>query len=127
MVAGSKAKQPQVTGDVLRASGAMLLSHLATRPSAVPLGLTPEGRRGPERGFWDCLQARQLTAVDSTTDPQPAVRPVPRSGRAVATYVLKMSNRVPIRNAPSLSQNCSDPQSVDPEVVGRAVRRDRAS
>ena len=30
MVAGSKAKQPQVTGDVLRASGAMLLSHLAT-------------------------------------------------------------------------------------------------
>ena len=40
MVAASKAKPPQVTGDVLRASGSMLLSHLATHPSAVPLGLT---------------------------------------------------------------------------------------
>ena len=40
MIAVSKAKPPQVTGDVLRASGAMLLSHLATHPSAVPLGLT---------------------------------------------------------------------------------------
>jgi hypothetical protein len=29
MVAASKAKPLQVTGDVLRASGAMLLSHLA--------------------------------------------------------------------------------------------------
>ena len=26
--------------------------------------------------------------LDRATDPQPAVRPVPRSGRAVATYVL---------------------------------------
>ena len=46
MVAASKAKPPQVTGDVLRASGSMLLSHLATHPSAVPLGLTLPARHG---------------------------------------------------------------------------------
>ena len=93
MVAASKAKPPQVTGDVLRASGAMLLSHLATHPSAVPLGLTLRPRRGRRRGFQFCCTVDKMTAVDSTTDPQPAVRPVPRFGQAVATYVLKIKDR----------------------------------
>ena len=43
-----------------------------------------------------------MTAVDRATDPQPAVRPVPRSERAVATYVFEMKDRVSIRNATSL-------------------------
>ena len=34
-----------------------------------------------------------MTAVDRATDRQPAVRPVPRSGRAVATYVFEMKDR----------------------------------
>ena len=106
MVAASKAKPPQVTGDVLRASGSMLLSHLATHPSAVPLGLTLRPRRGRRRGFQFCCTVDKMTAVDRTTDPQPAVRPVPRSGRAVATYVFETSDRVSIRNAPS--PVCSD-------------------
>ena len=89
MVAASKAKPPQVTGDVLRASGSMLLSHLATHPSAVPLGLTLRPRLGRRRGFQFCCTVDKMTAVDRTTDPQPEVRPVPRSGRAVATYVLE--------------------------------------
>ena len=38
-----------------------------------------------------------MTAVDRATDPQPAVRPVPRSGRTVAAYVSKMSDRVQYR------------------------------
>ena len=42
-----------------------------------------------------------MTAVDRVTGPQPAVRPVPRFGRAVATYVLEMSDRVQYRNATS--------------------------
>ena len=42
-----------------------------------------------------------MTAVDMVTGPQPAVLPVPRSGRAVATYVLEMKDRVQYRNATS--------------------------
>ena len=42
-----------------------------------------------------------MIAVDRATDPQPVVRPVPRSRRAVATYVLEMKDRESIRNAPS--------------------------
>ena len=103
MIAASKAKPPQVTGDVLRASGAMLLSHLATHPSAVPLGLTLRPRRGRRRGFQFCCTVDKMTAVDRTADPQPAVRPVPRFGRAAATYVLEMKDRVQYRNATSLS------------------------
>ena len=41
----------------------------------------------------------RMGAVDRATDTQPVVRPVPRSGRAVATYVLKMKDRVEYRNA----------------------------
>ena len=70
MIAGSKTKQPQVTGDVLRASGAMLLSHLATHPSAVPLGLTLRPHRGRRRGFQFCCTVDKMTAVDRATDPQ---------------------------------------------------------
>ena len=62
MVAASKAKPPQVTGDVLRASGAMLLSHLATHPSAVPLGLTlPTRHPGDAEVFQTWRSASRAT------------------------------------------------------------------
>ena len=44
MIAASKAKPPQVTGDVVRASGSMLLSHLATPAGYTPVG----GASGPD-------------------------------------------------------------------------------
>ena len=97
MVAASKAKPPQVTGDVLRASGAMILSHLATRPSSVPLSLTLPARRGRRLGFQFCCQADQMTAVDRATDAQPVERPVPRYIRASGGYVrVKNDGSCPI-------------------------------
>ena len=46
MIMTNDAKQPQATGNALSASGAILLSHLATRACAAAQGQTLEGRSG---------------------------------------------------------------------------------
>ena len=96
MVAASKAKPPQVTGDVLRASGAMANAPIA--PGYTPVGgASGPDFAGPPRAtlrfsvlLYGGQNDRRVVPwiLDRATDPQPAVRPVPRSGRAVATYVL---------------------------------------
>ena len=50
-----------------------------------------------------------MTDVNRATDPQPAARPVPRSGLAVATYVLRIKDRGQYRNATSLCMPFAGP------------------